>query len=285
MLETSSSLISICSLDHADVWKLTAPMALRNIEASEYLVYVPEAEVAAFEMITPEAYKILSQENLGREYLPALSAAVNSSGNGPRLGWYRQQFDKIAALLSSTQERSIIWDSDCVPLTRLGFFESSGRAIYMTASEHHIPYFEVIQNLLGLNRTVNQSFVIPGFPVYKSWTEEFINEIEDKHQRRWFDAIISCVDFSLKSGFSETETLGTWVAKNHGSEWVAADYNWERRGQSRFGYARSMSFSKLERIHQGHGIDILSFENWDHRRSVFDRVWRKLHPRKRKHSQ
>ena len=251
-------------------------MILRNISADEYLVYVPEAELEFFQEITPPLFQLKTIEDLGSSYSELLYDAVASAGNSLRFGWYRQQFDKYAALIRASSSRLIIWDADCVPLTKLELFDSSGSPIYMSATENHKPYFDVILRLLGLQRTQSQSFVVPGFPISKTWVESFIRDIESKHGKPWFEAIISCVDFSLKSGFSETETLGTWVAHKHPHEWGTASYKWERRGQSRFGYAKKMTIRKLEKIQEMHSLAILSFENWDRRLTWFQRLWKRL---------
>jgi hypothetical protein len=70
-------------------------------------------------------------------------------------------------------------------------------------------------------------------------------------------------DFSLRSGFSETETLGTWVANSYPGEWTSRIGSWERFGQSRFGLARSIGTEELIVIGKKHNLEIISFENWD----------------------
>jgi hypothetical protein len=79
----------------------------------------------------------------------------------------------------------------------------------------------------------------------------------------WFDAIMQTTDFALKSGFSETETLGTFVTNLHAGEWSTFKGVWERRGQKRFGYARNFTTTKVVKAAQKAGLDIVSFENWD----------------------
>jgi len=41
--------------------------------------------------------------------------------------------------------------------------------------------------------------------------------------------------------------------------------NWERFGQSRFGYAKSFDTKELIGIGLANNLDIISFENWDKR--------------------
>jgi hypothetical protein len=82
--------------------------------------------------------------------------------------------------------------------------------------------------------------------------------------------LIACTDFDLPSGFSEFETLGTWVSNSYPDQWTTAPIAWERLGQSRFGYAKDFEVEELLNIGTAENLDVVSFENWD------VRGWRKL---------
>ena len=108
------------------------------------------------------------------------------------------------------------------------------------------------------------SFVIPGFPIPKAWALQFKDHISHLHGgKAWYEAILDTTDFSLQSGFSETESLGTFIANEHLNEWSTFQGLWERRGQKRFGYARNFSPRRVVRVARKAGLDIVSFENWD----------------------
>jgi hypothetical protein len=216
--------------------------------------------------VSPSVFEVLPQNAYGREYLESLSHACSLANNLGRFGWYLQQFLKIEILLASPEEQLVIWDADCVPLKPIRTFNSSGEPIYMLASnEYNESYFENIERLLGgLRRVQDFSFVIPSFPVKKLWLQELT---EDMSQRSggnsWWKAIIDSTDFSLRSGFSETETIGTWVANKYPGQWSTYPGKWERRGQKEFGYARNFSVEKLLRRTRKYSLVIFSFENWD----------------------
>lgn len=264
----STTSITICSLSHSDVWKLTSSLLPKFVTADRFEVYVPRTEVPQFEEISPPEFTILSQESLASKYRDQLLRAVTNAGNLERFGWYLQQFLKIEALLLSKTARSFIWDADCVPVAPIKLFNSSGEPIYMRGTEFHEPYFEAIRRLTGLERVQQHSFVIPGFPIKTQWIKEIVEVIEERHPgMTWAEAIIATTDFSLRSGFSETETLGTWVANNRGPLNLSV-HPWERRGQSRFGFARTFSPLSVTQIGQAHGLDIVSFENWDHGKKI-----------------
>lgn len=256
--------ITICSLRHRDVWELTSALLARFVEADEYHVYVPQAEIATFSEITHSKIKIYAQEKLGKNYMSLLEEAVSAASNNVRFGWYAQQFHKLEALRTTEADRLVIWDADCVPLRPISLFSGDGAPIYMLATEQHGPYFESIQRLLGLSRVQTHSFVIPGFPILKSWVTSFFQDVNSHNLGlTWYEAVILNTDLSRQSGFSETETLGTWVANRRPRGWSTSSVVWERRGQSRFGYARNLSQESVIKLGQRHGLDIVTFENWD----------------------
>ena len=263
--DLSTCVISICSLSHEHVWKLTSQLLPKFIKANEFIVYVPEAELGRFYEITDPAIKVLPNSLLGAGYNLKLRSKIESVGNSQRYGWYLQQFHKIEALTRSTTDISVIWDADCVPVKKIELIDLNQRLIYMNASEEINPlYFLVIERLLGMSRVQNQSFVVPGFPILRNWVNEFIEHIELlSGGLSWYDAVISCTDFSHRSGFSETETLGTWIANSYPNSWATKKVAWERGGQNRFGYAKNFTVDSLLTIGIKENLEIISFENWD----------------------
>ena len=271
----STCVISVCSLSHKHVWRLTSQLLLRFVEADAFVVFVPSHEIERFKEITSPRIRVMSQDHLGKDYSEKLLAAVKSSSLATsRYGWYFQQYHKIAALIQIQAESLVIWDADCVPLRPINLFDKEKKPIYMEAKENHQDYFLMIKQLLGLAKVHDHSFVIPGFPIHKTWMQEMIAEIESRHYpKTWYEAVILCTDFNLTSGFSETETLGTWVSNLYPGQWTTSLISWERYGQSRFGYAKSFSVEELVKVGREHNLDVVSFENWD------VRGWRRLFKR------
>jgi hypothetical protein len=261
--------VTICNKDHLDVWRLTSALLPKMLIASDYSVYVPNDEVELFKKHTNERVKVLSQDMLDREYKAKLAEKLAESGNDSRLGWYLQQFYKLELVFQKVpgEQITIIWDADCVPTRNIKYEDDDGKLLYMkTAFESHVPYFDLIQRLLGLNKIVDMSFVIPCFPILGFMAEELRERIEEIHNGlHWSDVLIREIDFRMRSGFSETELLGTWVSNVYPSRLSIFLGTWERRGQKRFGYARNLSERKLLRLGTKHNLDIISFENWDTR--------------------
>ena len=263
----STAVITLCNSAHIDVWKLTSELLPRQIEANSFRVYVPLDEIELFQKVTPSVFEVLPQNEYGGEYFESLSQACSLANNVGRFGWYLQQFLKIEILLASPEDYLVIWDADCVPLKPITTFNSTGEPVYMLASnEYNETYFENIERLLGLKRVQNFSFVIPSFPVKKLWLQMLTEELTERSgENSWWKAIMDSTDFGLRSGFSETETIGTWVANKYPGQWSTYPGNWERRGQKEFGYAKNFSVEKLLRRTSQSSLDIVSFENWDTR--------------------
>lgn len=259
-----TTVISMCSSLHVDVWKCTSQLLPKFVVADRYIVFVPRVEVEMFKEVTAPGIEIHEQEVLGAQFHSDLYDKVEKSGNKERFGWYLQQFYKIQALINIQDDNLVIWDADCVPVKPIETKNSSGKVVYVSSSgEFHEPYFTNIRDLLDMNRTQNYSFVIPGFPIRKKWINEFIEYLENKHCMPWYEAIMTTTKFNLRSGFSETETLGTFIHNLHASEIANRDGTWERFGQSRFGYARNLTPKDLIDIGLKHNLEIITFENWD----------------------
>jgi hypothetical protein len=262
----STTVISLCTLDHADVWKLTSKLLPHFIEANKFIVYVPENQVSEFRTITDNRIEVLSEDLLGAQYTEKLKKQISLTGNLKRYQWYLQQFYKIEALLKVDSKSAVVWDADCVPVQHLKLFGDNGDPIYMQASqEFNYVYFETIEKMLDIQRVQDFSFIIPGFPISKEWVTDFAQYFRDKHGINWYDSIIENTPFERMSGFSEFETLGTWIANKYPNSWSKVDVRWERLGQSRFGYARKFNEETVVKIGEIHGLQVISFENWDYR--------------------
>jgi hypothetical protein len=260
----TNTVISMCSMGHSDVWKLTSSLLPSMVKADKYIVYVPEGEVAHFQGITNPEIEVRSQDQLGTGYKSALENKLDAAENSKRYGWYLQQFFKIEAIQLENTDLVTIWDADCVPVSKIETHNAQGQIMYVNSSrEFHTPYFDNIKRLLNLERVQEICFVIPSFPMKKLWISEFIQHLEHFHDIPWYEAIMKTTDFSQMSGFSETETLGTWVANKYPNDWVSRIGTWERFGQSRFGYARTMTPEKIVDIGTKNDLEIVTFENWD----------------------
>ena len=269
-MHLTKRVISVCTLKHRDVWQLTSELLPRFLVADEFIVYVPEVEVEEFKKFTNKKIQVLSENSMQNEYLLNLRNHLIEAKNESRFGWYFQQFLKIEALSNSPSDVTIIWDADCVPVKEINVINASGEPMYMKSNEFHQDYFSMIERLIGISKSRTESFIVPAFPMPKSWIKEFLTEIEIKNGGiKWHEALINSIDFKKQSGFSEFELLGTWASNFHSNQIHEATYSWERFGQSKFGQPTTFTSNDVIEIGINNNLDIISFEIWDKKNFVY----------------
>lgn len=260
-----TSLIALCNWPHRDVWRISSNLIPKYVDADSYRVYVPLKEQRKFIRATGPKFDVVPETRLDLSFSEALRTAVEVAGNKGRFGWYFQQFIKLQAILQDPNENIIIWDSDCVPVRNVRLFEGNAVPLMYSAQEYNPDYFLTIKKLLNLEKLRQESFIVPGFPIKKSTVQKMIAEIERRHHATWAQALISNIDFSKQSGFSEYETMGTWVMSQHPETRVSPNLKWERFGQSRFGYPQVLGEKGAIEVGLKFNLDVISFETWDFR--------------------
>lgn len=253
--------VSVCCLADIATWQVTAAAVVQRIRARQYVVIVPDAEVAAFRGRTVPAFTVVGEGPYLEQFIGSLDRRLRGEARSRR-GWYIQQFIKLAALAEArSDEIVVLWDADTVPLRELTFLDDSGRLEFFTSTEYHRPYFATIRRLLGMQRAIGRSFVAQSFPTRGSWVHEFRSFIEDRHGTRWFEAIVDAIDFSEPSGFSEYETLGTFLAHSHAAEMAFSTARWSRCGNSQLGGPRWLgtAWGRFVLRHDA----FVAFEKWD----------------------
>jgi FkbM family methyltransferase len=253
--------ISVCHPRDIATWEVVARHMPRRIAARHHRVIVPDDAVPLFRDRSPAAFDVIGESRYaaGLAELIARHAPPDAT---PRTGWYLQQFLKLRALEDvPSDEVAVIWDADTVPLRRLSFVAADGRLVHWKSAEHHPPYFAAIERLLGMPKAVDHSFVAQCLAVRGRWMREFIAFVERRHGRPWLEAVVASIDFREPSGFSEYETLGTFVACTHPQEMVATNRPWLRPGRRRVGTARNVDRAWASPLLAGY--DFAAFESWD----------------------
>lgn len=271
--QTLAKVISVCSSKDIQTWAIAANYINQFIDANEYLVVVPDHEVDLFRSVTCQPYKVIPESIYVGELKSRLKQLLPVE-NQDRIGWYLQQFIKIAAAKIAPSNGDInqlvlIWDADTVPLKKLNFVDSQGRVLYYSGTENHAPYFDFIKRIFpGLERQ-RFSFIAQCFPAKISWIQDFCKTLGSK-EVDWIESIILNLDQSQRAGFSEYESLGTFIWNNHREE-VALNHNaWERNGRSLVGTPNAISNLVLSGL--ASQFDFISFEAWDTNRNFKSRV-------------
>jgi hypothetical protein len=257
--------VSVCAADHAAIWRRGAPNIVRYIAAKAYTVVVPDDEVKLFRRLTPPRIEVVPESRHVAGIAPLLRTAVPAGSD--RYGWYLQQFIKLAAIIGASGATALIWDADTIPLRPLRFEDEAGRLLYYTSDERHAPYFEAVERILGPVARHDASFIAQCFPIRTAWARSFAAEVERRSGRVWYEALMAAIDFSLPSGFSEYETLGTHVMNAHSGEFAFHSGAWLRRGSAATGGIER--FDAAAEAWLAGRFDHAAFEIWD-RPSPFD---------------
>jgi hypothetical protein len=262
--------ISVCCLRDAETWKIASQYIVRNILAERYKVFVPDNEVEAFKVITASPFEVVGESIYTKNFSEKLRERLPKKIQD-QFGWYLQQLIKLAALSHYNEyEVALIWDADTIPLRQLNFIDSNGSLVYYKSDESHSPYFDTVDRLLGLKKNVNFSFISQSFVIRNHWMKKFIIDIESKHNTFWIDAILDAIDFQEGNGFSEYETLGTFISHYFSKEAAFSDRKWLRTGNSEIGDIAFLEF-KASKI-KLNPYDFVSFEKWDKKKPYFWRV-------------
>lgn len=253
-------LISVCSAKDIDTWKFSAPEVVKRIPASQYVIYVPDEEVKKFRSVAPDDFIVVAESTIVHGIKQRLLDVMQ---NKERVGWYLQQFIKLAALRqNSDNERLLLWDADTVPFRDLEFFQVEGLVQFFYGVEHHTPYFSQIKRVFKFERWSDKSFIAQCLPAKGAWLSRFFCDLDRLAGpgKDWRDVLIDSIDFSQDSGLSEYELLGNYFLNNFESELGWADGTWLRFGFQRFG---SVRFPKTR---SEMSFAYVSFECWDNRR-------------------
>jgi hypothetical protein len=261
MKNSIDAVISVACKKDLEVWRVAAPIVIDNIKADRYLVIVPDHEIEIFRKASPSDYLIQPEQSVLKDAKARLESRLSAAGNTARIGWYLQQLLKIAACQQADGERLLIWDADTVPLRRIQPFNKDGNPSYYKGKEHHLPYFKLIEKILGLDREVDFSFIAQNFPVRVSWLRECLIEIEKRSNMNWVDAIIASIDPRELSGFSEYETIGTYFSSRYKDEIHTKSAAWYRNGGRLVGDVGRLN--RLNTFILSVFFDYISFESWD----------------------
>ena len=265
--------ISVAERSRLGVWKHASRAIVERIVAEGYRVIVPRSDIAAFHKNTPASVEVHCENDYTEAFGNYLWESIREV-QPQRYGWYLQQLIKLEALrrLGMEGQRGLIWDADTVPLTQLSFFGPRGGAFFW-GEERHIPYFRVTETLLGLPSIVERSFIAQSFPCEAHWIAGFCDFVELCHDVPWWQAIIDQTDLREESGFSEYETLGTYVTHFFPGEWSWQKPRWERNGYSAYSRPRS---ARKDSARGANSPAFVAFESWEPRRKYHKSWLRRL---------
>lgn len=259
---TFENVISVCNSADIQTWKAASPRIIERISSKNYTLITPNSDKIDFANCTPSEYNVIPEEDyITPEFRKLLHQKTEASRVGKtRLGWYLQQFLKLSALQqTSAKGLGLIWDADTVPLKNLSF-EKEGKILFYKGVEFHQPYFSAIQTLLGLQKRNSFSYIAQCFPCKGSWIGNLLKTIEINTQKYWMEGIADSIDFDESSGFSEYETIGTFLESQYPQEISILNNRWSRYGNGLIGSIDNLWL--FETVLKAR-YDFVSFEKWN----------------------
>ena len=175
-------------------------------------------------------------------------------------GWYFQQFLKYAfAYKGDPNSDYVIWDADTVMLKPM-HFKVDEKRIQTKATEHHLPYFETFENLLGFSANREFSFISQHQVINKHVLREMLKKIEDRFEGvdDWYWAILHGLKGEGTNLFSEYETYGHYEKEFYRTEVSYRELLWTRDGQKYASFPPKESELSEMRMH---GYNYAAFEN------------------------
>ena len=268
--------ISVCELKDIAAWRIASRQIARQIAAREYHLICPDAQLAEFQRASHPAWVILGESGFRANCQLDLIRARVAGRNADRVHWLFQQFIKINAVCDGGLDDGdlvLIWDADTVPLRPLEFVDAgSGKVCYYHGTEHHRPYFETLERLLGFGKMSGESFIAQCLPVRVRWVRELVREIQHRFGTPYVEAVLGLLPGHSGSEFSEYETIGSWVLRHHRDEVMFRSANrWLRGGLRLLGPDPSGIRATLVMRLLAIRYDFVAVENW-HRPVTWRRI-------------
>ncbi|PKM45958.1 MAG: hypothetical protein CVV03_06015 [Firmicutes bacterium HGW-Firmicutes-8] len=177
-----------------------------------------------------------------------------------RSGWLFQQFLKLSGDTLSMNEGFLVLDADTV-LIRPHVFERDKKSVLFFRSLYYKPYFETYKRLLGEDAAgpAQHIFFVSHYMYFKKKRlQELKKRIEFKHQTDWYTAVLNSMNKNQWDSFSEFETYGNFMMKNHLSEIIL-----KPRQNLSLTRNRLKDISKIEKkLANKYKIRSVSFHDW-----------------------
>lgn len=127
-----------------------------------------------------------------------------------RRGWYRQQFIKLFQTITSNDY--LVVDSDVFICKKLSISDSQP-IFYLGKDQLHQPYFDLMKDIVNLDRVYPHSFICEMMYFQRDIIEHMLNYLKTDS----YGFFSRCVEYINRandaSGFSEYELYGNYTSK------------------------------------------------------------------------
>ncbi len=192
----------------------------------------------------------------------------------PSMGAYYQQFLKMSYCFACDSDYYISWDADTIPVRQIDMFDDSGTPYLDVKPEHQADYFDTINKLFGYGKAISKSFISEHMIFNTELMKDLIMSIADTSLpgNTFYEKILSAIGtVTMRLGFSEFETYGTWIANNHPSAYRIRDWKSFRN----LGFFLSPDELTQEDIKWlGNDFDAITFEGYHKRDEEFNQAFK-----------
>lgn len=198
----------------------------------------------------------------GLSYSTVCDAVVAKNQRPGITGHYFEQFLKMGfALTSYCKEYYLSWDSDTIPLSNIEFF-LDGHPLFAKKKEYRVRYFEVMKDVLGIDRQMDASFIAEHMMFKASIMREIIDEMGKRAKDgNWWKLMVDCTDDSKidENIISEFEMYGSYCLVNYPELYGFHELKSLRHA----GYIRGRHINKRLLRMLAYDLDIATFEIYD----------------------
>lgn len=127
--------------------------------------------------------------------------------------WVRQQIFKLHSFLPFESSQVLVVDADLLYLKPVRLWDEQGRIFFYMENEYFKPYFEVIRDLVGLEKKAEKSFISDQMFFQAAELQALFAEVKTRHQKPFLSVLAELLDQHPKGfqAFSEYELYGTYV--------------------------------------------------------------------------
>ena len=179
------------------------------------------------------------------------------------VGWYYQQFLKMAYSRTCEDPWYLCWDGDTIPVSKVEMFSPDGIPYLDWKREYYPSYFRTISAIFpGMQKIVEMSFISEHMLFSVDIMRGMLEKIEQMTHLRgdsFWERILRAADTKDLNGqgFSEFETYGTYVAYYHPEIYRMRHwFSWRVCGQ----YYSPDDISEEEMEWIGRDFSAISFE-------------------------
>lgn len=144
-------------------------------------------------------------------YGPDSVSFITDTGED-RSGWIFQQLIKLSGAIGENRYFLVI-DADHILLRPHTFISADGRYVFYRSSAHHVPFYENMEYLTGVNNYgfFTFSYVTRKMIFDKVMLEKLRAALSEKNNKPWDKAIIDSLDSGELAPFSEFELYGNFI--------------------------------------------------------------------------